>query len=31
MEIEILDGETVIQDRVRWKHACVAVMGLDGL
>lgn len=30
-EIGIRDGETIAQDRDRWKQVCVAVMGLNGL
>jgi len=30
-EIGIRDGETISQDRNKWKQVCVAVMGLNGL
>lgn len=31
VEIGIQDGESIAQDRQRWKDVCVAVMGLNGL
>jgi hypothetical protein len=30
-EIGIREGETIAQNRNRWKQVCVAVMGLNGL
>ena len=30
-EIGIRDGETIAQDRDRWKQVCAVVMGLNGL
>jgi len=30
-EIGIRDGETIAQERDRWKQVCLVVMGLNGL
>jgi len=30
-EIGIRDGETIAEDRDRWKQVCDAVIGLNGL
>jgi hypothetical protein len=30
-EIGVRDGETIAQDKDRWKQVCVAVMDLNGL
>lgn len=29
MEIGIEDGETVTRDKDKWKHVCVAVIGIN--
>jgi len=31
VEIGIQDGETVAQDRDRWKQVCITAMGLNDL